>query len=129
MGKINETSLSKKEEFYGNITMKDIVDADYIHAQRFCKNSEIKNLAKCQNLYLKSDTLLLADVFQNVSKIFWKIHHLDPANVFSAPGLPWQAAEVKLELLTDIDVILMFEKGHTRRICNAIHQYAKAKNK
>ena len=70
MGKINETSLSKKEEFYGNITMKDIVDADYIHAQRFCKNSEIKNLAKCQNLYLKSDTLLLADVFQNVSKIF-----------------------------------------------------------
>ena len=80
--KINEKSLSKKEEFYGNITMKDTIDADYIYARRVCKNFQIKNLAKCQNLYLKSDTLLLADVFQNVRKIFWKIHHLDPANFF-----------------------------------------------
>ena len=68
--KINEKSLSKKEEFYGNITMKDTIDADYIYAKRVRKNFQIKNLAKCQNLYLKSDTLLLADVFQNVRKIF-----------------------------------------------------------
>ena len=68
--KINEKSLSKKEEFYGNITMKDTIDADYIYAKRVRKNFQIKNLAKCQNLYLKSDTLLLADVFQNIRKIF-----------------------------------------------------------
>ena len=72
MGKINETSLSKKEEFYGNITMKDIVDADYIHAQRFCKNFEIKNLAKCQNLYLKSDTLFWLMFFKTLVKYFEK---------------------------------------------------------
>ena len=62
-----------------------------------------------------------------------KIYHLDPAKLLSAPGLAWQAAlkktDVKLELLTDIDMLLMVEKGIRGGICHAIHQYAKAKNK
>ena len=62
-----------------------------------------------------------------------KIYLLDPAKFFSAPGLAWQAAlkktEVKLELLTDIDMLLMVEKGISGGICNTIHRYAKANNK
>ena len=62
-----------------------------------------------------------------------KIYHLDPVKFLSAPGLAWQAAfkktEIKLELLTDIDMLLMVEKGTRGGIFHAIHQYAKAINK
>ena len=84
-------------------------------------------------MYLKSDTLLLAVVFENFKKLCLKIYHLDPAKFLSAPGLAWPAAlkktEVKLELLTDIDMLLMVEKGIRGGICHAIHSYAKANNK
>ena len=73
----------------------------------FCEDFEIKNLGEYHDLYLKSDTLVLADVLEN----FRKMCPLDPAKFRSAPGLAWQAAlkkeEVKLELLTDIDMLLM----------------------
>ena len=61
--KFNETSLPEKEKCYNNLNMEDITNADYIHAKRVCKGFEIKDLDKYYNLYLKSDTLLLADVF------------------------------------------------------------------
>ena len=60
-------------------------------------------------MYVKSDTLLLADVFENFRKICIKIYRLDPVKFLSAPGLAWQTAlkktEVKLELLTDIHCV------------------------
>ena len=72
---------------------------------------------------------MLADVFEN----FIKIYKLDPAHFLSAPGLAWQAClkntKVELELLTDIDMLLMVEKGTKGGICQAIHRYAKANNK
>ena len=84
-------------------------------------------------MYLKSNTLLLADVFENFRKMCLNIYQLDPAKFLSAPGLASQAAlkkkEVKLELLTDIDMLLMVEKGIIRGICNAIHWYEKVNNK
>ena len=87
-----------------------------LHAwKRVFKDFEIKNLGEYHDLYLKSDTLLLADVFENFSKMCLNIYQLDPAKFLSAPGLAWQAAlkktVVKLELLTDIDMLLMVEKG------------------
>ena len=84
-------------------------------------------------LYLKTDTLLLADVFENFRKMCLKIYHLDSAKFLSAPGLAWQAVlkntEVKLELLTDTDMLLMVEKGSRGGICHTIYRYAKANNK
>ena len=75
----------------------------------------------------------MPDVFQNVRKIYLKIYHLDLVKLLSAPALAWQAAlketEVKLELLTDIDMLLMVEKKIGGGICHAIHQYAKTNNK
>ena len=94
--------------------MEDITDADYMHAKRVCKDFEIKNLGEYHDLFLKRDPLLLADVFENFRKMCLKIYHLDPVKFLSAPGLAWQAAlkktEVKLELLTDIDMPLMVKK-------------------
>ena len=113
--------------------MGDITDADSMHAKRICKDFEIKNLYEHHDLYLKSDTLLLADVFENFRKMCLKIYHLDPVKFLSAPGLAWQAAlkktEVKLELLTDIDMLLMVENGIRGGICHATHRHAKANNK
>ena len=63
--KFNETTLPEKEEFHSNLSMKDITDADYIHSNRVCKYFEIKTLGEYHDLYLKSDTLILADAFEN----------------------------------------------------------------
>ena len=113
--------------------MEEITDADHMHGKRVCKDFEIKNLGKYRDFYLKSDTLLLADVSENVRKMCLKIYQLDPAKFLPAPGLALQTAfkkiEVKLELLTDLDMLLMVEKGIRGGICNAIHQYAKDNNK
>ena len=88
--------------------------ADYIHAKRACKDFEIKNLGEYHGLYLKSDTLLLADIFKNFKKMCLRFYYLDTAKSLSVPGLAWQAAlkktEVKSELLSDTDTLLMVEK-------------------
>ena len=83
--------------------MEDITDAEYMHAEGVCKDFEIKNLGEYCDLYLKSDALLLVDVFKNFRKICSKIYHLDFAKFLLTPRLALQAvlkiAEVKLELL------------------------------
>ena len=83
-------------------------------------------------MYVQSDTLLLADVLENFRNMCIKVYKLDPAHFLSTPGLTWQAClkktEVKLELLTDVDMLLMVEKGIRGGICHAIHRYAKANN-
>ena len=113
--------------------MEDITDADYMHGKWVPKDFDIKKLGENHDLYLKSDTLLLADVFENFRKMCFKIYHIDPVKFLSAPRLVWQAAlkktEVKLQLLIHIDKLSMVEKGIRGRICHANHWYAKANNK
>ena len=93
----------------------------------------MKNLCEYHDLYLKSDALLLADIFKNFKKICSKIYHLDLVKIISAPGLAWQAilkkTEVNLELLTDIDMLLIVKKYIRGGISHVIHQCAKANNK
>ena len=83
-------------------------------------------------MYVQSDTLLLADVFENFRNMCLDIYGLDPVYFVSAPGLAWQAClkktGVKLELITDYDMLLMIEKGIRGGICQATHRYAKANN-
>ena len=67
--KFNETSLPEKEECYSNLNMENIIDADYIHAKRVCKDIEITNLGEYHDLYLKTGTLLSADVSENFRKM------------------------------------------------------------
>ena len=131
--RFDETSLPDKEAFYSSLNMEGITSVDYRHAKRVYKGFKLKNLGNYHDLYVQSDTLLLADVFENFRNKCIEIYELDPAHFLSAPGLAWQAClkktGVKLELLTDIDMLLMVEKGIRGGICQAIHRYAKANNK
>ena len=90
--KFNETLLIEKEDIYSHLNMEDITDADYKHGQRVCKDFEIKNLGEFFDLYLESDTLFLADVFENFRNMCSEIYEFDPAKFLSALGLAWQAA-------------------------------------
>ena len=112
--KLNETSLYEKEDFYSHLNMEDTIDADYAHAKNICEDFKIKNLEEYQDLYVQSDKLLLADVFENFRNMCLKIYELHPAKFISAPGLAWQTAfkntKLKLDLLTDLYLLLIVEK-------------------
>ena len=130
--RFNETSLPDKKAFYSELNLEDITDKDYAHAQKVFEEFKLKNLGDYHDLYVQSDTLLLADVFENFRNMCLDIYGLDPVYFVSAPGLAWQAClkktRVKLELLTDIDMLLIVEKGIKGGICHSIHRYAKANN-
>ena len=88
--KFNETSLAEKEDFYSQLNMEDITDTDYSHTKRVFKDFEIKKLGGYHYLYVQSNTLLLADVFEKFRNMCLKIYELDPACFLTAPGLAWQ---------------------------------------
>ena len=131
--RFNETSLPDKKDFYRNLNMEDITDVDHRHTKRVFKSFSNKNLCDYHDLYVQSDTLLFANIFEILTNICIKVYELDPAHFLSAPGLAWQAclkkAEVELELITDVDMLLMVEKGIRGGICHVIHRYVKANNK
>ena len=125
--KIDET------DFYSNLNLENISDEDYVHAQKIWDVFEINDLGEYHDLYVQSDTLLLAYVYESFRNMCLEKYQLDPIYFVSAPGLAWQASlkttGVKLELLTDIDMLLMVEKVTRGGICQATHRYAKANNK
>ena len=93
----------------------------------------INNLREYHDLYVQSDTLLLADVFENFRNTCLKVYKLDPTHFLSLPGLAWQAClkktNIKLELSTDYNMLLMEEEGIRGRICHSINRHTKANNK
>ena len=131
--KFDETTIPPKEVFYSALNLEDISDEDYEPVQKVWNVFEIKNGGEYHDLYVQSDTLLLADVFENIRNMCIEIYGLDPVCFVSAPGLAWQTClkktEVKLELITDYDMTLMIEKGIRGGICQATQSYAKVNNK
>ena len=131
--RFSEISLPSKEYFYSNLNMEDINDIHYRHANNVFKRFQLEILGQYHDLYVQSDTLLLADVFENFSDMCIKEYELDPANFLSLPGLAFQVClkktNIELELLTNYDMLLMVEEGIRGLICHLIHQYAKANNK
>ena len=87
MGKIQWNFVIWKRRFYSHLNLKDITDADYAHAKRVWKDFEIKKLGEYHDLYVKSDTLLLVDIFGNFRNICIKLYKLDPGKLLSAPEL------------------------------------------
>ena len=112
--RFNETSLPSKKEFYSNLNMEDIDDIDYRHGNNVFNKFKSNNLGDYHDLYVQSDTSLLADVFENFRDMCLKEYELDPAHFVSLPGIAWQAclkkANIELELLTDYDMLLTVEK-------------------
>ena len=103
--KFNEKIIPSKESFYSNLTLENISETDYAHANNIFKKFNINVI----DLYVRSDTLLLADIFENFRQSCLKNYELDPAHFVSLPGLAWQAClkktNVELELLTDYDIL------------------------
>ena len=131
--KFNEKVLPGKESFCSNLTLENITKTDYAHANNVFKKFKINNLGEYYDLYVRSDTLLLANIFENFRQSCLKNYELDPAHFVSLPGLAWQAClkktSVELELLTDYDMLLMIEEGIRGGICHSMQRYAKANNK
>ena len=113
--KFDEKKLPCKESFYSSLTMEDISGTDYKHTNNVFKKFNLNNLGDYHDLYVRSDTLLLADVFENFGNACLSNYELDPTHFVSLPGLAWKAClkktNVELELITDYDMLLMIEDG------------------
>ena len=131
--KFHEKQLPSKEEFHSILSNEHITDEQYDHAQNVWKTFNLKTMGDYHDLYLKSDILLLADVFENFRVTCLQYYKLDPCHYFTSPGLAWDAmlkmTNVKLELLTDIDMFQFIEKGMRGGTSYIANRYGKANNK
>ena len=131
--KFNDTNLPPREAFYSKLSGKGISNKDYKHALNVWNTFKMKSFKEYHELYNITDVLLLADVFENIRNICLKIYGLDPVYYFTAPGLAWDAClkitGIDLELLSDVNMLLMFEKGIRGGISIISNRYGKANNK
>ena len=131
--RFNEPVPLVKDHYYSELNKECIRKEDLKHAKKVCDTFKIKKLGEYHHLYVQSDTVLLADVFENFRDKCIEVYKLDPAHFLSAPGQAWKAflkrTEVELELLTDNDMLMMFEEGTRGGMCHATYRYAKANNK
>ena len=113
--------------------MSGVSESDYQHAQRVWTEFNIKNLEEYHDLYLKTDVVLLENVFETFRETSLAHYGLDPAHFFTLPGLVWKAClkkiNIRLALLSDPDMLSMFERGIRGGITQAVHRYASANNK
>ena len=130
--KFNE-KLPSKEDFFSVLNNEHITDADYQHVQTVWKTFKLKTMGEYHDLYLKSDILLLADVFENFRRTCLNFYKLHPSHYFTSPGLSWDAmlkmTNIKLELMVDIDMFQFIEKGMRGGISYIANRYGKANNK
>ena len=131
--KLSETQLPAKEEFYSKLNDEEITDDDYQHAINIWNTFKCKTIRDYHNLYLKSDVLILSDVFENFRKTCLHHYNLDPAHYYTSPGLAWDAClketGQELQLLHDYDMLMMFERGIRGGISHISKRYAEANNK
>ena len=130
--KFNENKLPDKDEFYSKLNMDGVSDKDYEHACKVWREFGIKNMGEYHDLYLLTDVVLLANVFESFRDVCMNNYGLDPAHFYTALGLAWKAClkktGIRLELLQDLDMLLMFERGIRGGITQAVHRYASANN-
>ena len=121
-----------KKSYYSEPNNTNISDDDLEHVKKVCNAFNIANLGDYHDLYVSLDVALLADVFENFRDTTINIDKLDPDYYLSAPGLSGQSSlkktGVTLELLTDVNMLLLFEKGIRGGMCNAICKYVKTNN-
>ena len=130
--RFEESTLPPKESFYNVLNDEHISDEDYTHATSVFNSFTCQNMGDYHDLYLMSDVLLLADVFENFRSVCLKAYNLDPCHFYTSPGLAWQAClkmtDVELGLLTDPDMYLFIEEGLRGGISMISSRYSKANN-
>ena len=130
---LSETRLPPKSEFYSKLNDEGITDSDYQHALNVWSTFNCKTIRDYHNLYLKSDVLPLADVFENFRATCLRHYNLDPAHYYTSPGLAWDAClketGQELQLLHDNDMLMIFERGIRGGITHISKRYAEANNK
>ena len=128
-----DEKLPPKEEFHSILNDEHISDEDYKHTQNVWNTFSLKTMGEYHDLYLKSDILLLADVFENFRKTCLEYYKLDPCHYFTSPGLSWDAmlkmSGIKLELMVDIDMFQFIEKGMRGGTSYIANRYGKANNR
>ena len=121
-----ETNLPPASSFYSNLNMSGVSDQDYEHACTIWREFGIRNLGEYHVLYLRIDAVLLANVFESFRRVCLENYGLDLAHFYTAPGLAWKAClkktGIRLELLLDPDMLLMFERGIRGGITQSIHR-------
>ena len=130
--KFKETKLPPEEAFYSKLNMVGVSSENYQHARSVWKEFEIKNLGEYHDLYLKTDVILLANVFEAFRQVCLKNYDLDPAHFYTTPELAWKAClkktRIMLELLLDPEMLLMFERGIRGGNTQSVHRWAEANN-
>jgi Recombination endonuclease VII len=130
--KFSETQLPPREAFFNKLTNKSISEEDYNYAHKVWEKFQINDLGEYSDLYLKTDVILLTDIFENFRTECLKTYFLDPAHYFTAPGLSWDAmlfhTKIELELLTDIDMIAFLKRGIRGGISQCSQRYSEANN-
>ena len=126
--------MPEKHYFSSNLNVEDTTDSGYNHAKRVCDNFAIKNLAVYHDLYLKCNTLLLADVSKNFRKMCLRNLSIRSCKIYFGPRISLgksfiKRIKVELELLTDIDLLLIAQKGIRVEIYHSINRYVKVNNK
>ena len=129
--RFEDTELPPIESFYSSLNMSG--ESDYQHAQQIWEEFGIRNVGDYHDLYLRTDVVLLANVFEAFRDTCLKHYLLDPTHFYTVPGLAWKAClkktGVRLELLMDPDMLVMFERGIRGGITQVVHRYASANNK
>jgi hypothetical protein len=130
--KLDYKRLPDKQEFYNRLTESDVSDDEYQFAHDVWNAFNIKTLREYAELYLKTDILLLADVFENFRKSCLGVYGLDPAHYYTLPGYSFDAMLrftcVNIELITDVDMLMFVENGIRGGISQCTKRYAKANN-
>ena len=130
MSRFDETELPSQDAFYNRMNDQSLSDEDYAHAQHVWDTFKCNTMRDYHDLYLKSDVYLLADVFEKFRHDTQALYGLEAAHYYSMPGLCWDAAlkhsGVELELITDIDMYQMVEKGIRGGVSMISRRYAEA---
>ncbi|XP_071650745.1 uncharacterized protein [Temnothorax longispinosus] len=131
--KLRETELPPREVFYSSLTDETASESDYEHATRVWRRFRVRNLGEYSDLYLKTNVLFLADIFENFWDACSASYGLDPAHYYTLPGYTWDAmlryTGVRFELLTDIDMVLFVERGIRGGLSQCSLRYARSNNR
>ena len=130
--KLENSHLPSKENFFNSLKQAEITDSDYEHAQKIWTVFNCTNMRDYMNLYLKTDVLILCDIFENFRLFSLEHYSLDPSHFVSAPQLSWEAmlrfTGCTLELISDPTMFEMMDRGLRGGVSMIVHRYAKANN-